>query len=199
MTVEPSVCEELSPAQLAAPCAICLSPLGEVDVPCACPGCHSRVHQECWQEIDGCATYGCEFMPTTVKALEPPGVQTHWGQAEKTCPSCGEEIKAAALRCKHCGEEFASQAPQSRGEYESARVDKVSSDRARSFAIAAFVCGVIPITAPFSLVLVGGYVLLQRRIVRGLPATQRVLYGLGLLIAALNTVLVAAVVFTHGT
>jgi hypothetical protein len=34
---------------------------------------------------------------------------------ERCCPSCAETIKAAAVKCRHCGDEFAKKAEANKG------------------------------------------------------------------------------------
>src|SRR5579872_4876548 len=98
-------------------CAICLSPIGPEDEKTVCPSCNAVYHAECWKENGGCAVYGCAQVPAIEKrqAIEIP--VSYWGQENKKCPSCGNEILAAAVRCRHCGTVFQSARPQESDEF----------------------------------------------------------------------------------
>src|SRR6516162_9096544 len=70
-------------------CPICQSEIGPADAALACPRCDQVHHRECWNEVGGCATYGCENAPATDKAATTATPPTAWGDTKK-CPACGE-------------------------------------------------------------------------------------------------------------
>lgn len=87
-------------------CPICQSAITEGEDVLRCPRCDQVHHRECWAEVGGCSTYGCEEAPAVEKeAPSPHGPQTAWGDT-KRCPACGETIKAIALRCRYCRTDF---------------------------------------------------------------------------------------------
>ena len=67
--------------------------------------CDQVHHRECWTDVGGCATYGCENAPKSEKTAPAEAPRSAWGDTKK-CPACGEKIKSIALRCRYCGTEF---------------------------------------------------------------------------------------------
>ncbi len=44
------------------PCSYCTGPIRSQTGP-RCAGCLSLIHRDCWNEFDGCTTYGCVNSP----------------------------------------------------------------------------------------------------------------------------------------
>ena len=133
-------------------CPFCLAPIESADDVTACPSCRAPHHRECWEENQGCAVYGCTHVPVVEsrRAIEVP--LSYWGQENKPCPSCGQQILAAALRCRHCGATFATARPQESTEFYG-QVDLFARlPAARRRVVLLFVLSIIPFTAPIAAV-----------------------------------------------
>src|SRR5262249_1547348 len=132
--------------------------------------CHAPYHSECWQENAGCAVYGCPQVPPTAhrEALEIPAA--YWGQENKPCPACGQQILAAAVRCRHCGATFASGRPEPPGEFRRRADIDAHRPRLRRQVIWFFVFCVMPFVAPVAVLLGLAWYSSHREAIRALPA-----------------------------
>jgi hypothetical protein len=175
-------------------CAICLSPVESGEDKTICPECHATYHAECWKENGGCAVYGCAQVPATEKrsAIEMP--VSYWGQENKKCPNCGQEILAAAVRCRHCGTVFESARPQALEEYQQRTALSQRLPAVRRTIILLFILSVLtcssPVGAVWGLVWYPGH----REEIRSLPALYGAMCKIGLVVAIGQTV--ALVLFT---
>jgi Prokaryotic RING finger family 1 len=174
---DPTV-REATAADLSGTCGICQTAIATGEAVCACPSCVASFHHECWQEYGGCAVYGCASAPESIQ--EPPRAdpRTVWGEEERTCPACSRTIRAAALRCRHCG----ATVPQ-----------RESRDRrgpGRAAALALLVAGLLPCTAPLVLVVGGPWLLVRRARVRRWPAPARVMAVVGVVAALAITAVI---------
>src|SRR5205809_1051321 len=50
-----------------ASCPTCQTGIAAHEAAVSCPSCGQPHHQECWDEVGGCAIYGCQSAPETVK------------------------------------------------------------------------------------------------------------------------------------
>jgi len=163
-------------------CLICGGILisGQDIVLCPEPGCRLPYHRECWDEVGGCARYGCPRMVETKKAEIGA---SFWGASQKQCPLCAESIPVAALICPFCKAQFEDIVPVSREDL----IRKQEDPLLRSYRKAAvwmLVFSLLGFTSPFVLVFGGMWYFSNRNeIVRAGP-TSRALAIIALLVSA---------------
>ena len=179
-------------------CSVCQTPIERDEAACLCPECRSPHHRECWDEIGGCAIYGCTLMPRSEKpaSAEQAGRGTEaWGD-DKTCPRCGRQIRAAAMKCRFCHASFASALPMTAQEYYEWVRGQQQLRPTRSFAIGLFAASLVGILAPVTLI--GGLIWMRgaKSALQRVGGTYQVLAWVGIVLSAIySAIMVAFVVF----
>lgn len=167
-------------------CQICGLPIGVRQIVRNCSACTSGFHSECWDELGGCATYGCPKMYETKKAEDI--AITYWGAHEKTCPICAETIPVAELKCSKCGTDFDDISPLTREDI--LQQDKSSPQFVyRKTAILLFIVSAIGITSPLALLFGGIWYRVKRREIAQ-DATTRALTLVALFVATAYIILI---------
>ena len=133
-----------------AACQICLHAVETGQPVQFCPDCRACYHQECWDELGGCGTYGCPRMVEIKKSEDQ--TQTYWGATEKKCPICIEQIPISTLVCPHCKTRFSDTRPMTREELLPQREDPALREYRRK-AVWLFIFSVLGCTSPFALLI----------------------------------------------
>jgi hypothetical protein len=110
------------------PCPYCLWPMKAGEQLIECPECDARLHDECWTDNGGCATFGCPaWMQAQQAAAEaraaqlaaggtaapapPAAVATREPTAAPVlnfCDQCGARAEGPVTFCASCGTRFES-------------------------------------------------------------------------------------------
>jgi hypothetical protein len=178
-------------------CAICLSPIGAAEATTVCPACQAVYHAECWEENGGCAVYGCAQVPAVEKRQGMEIPVSYWGQENKNCPSCGKEILAAAVRCRHCGAVFQSARPQEAAEFQQRTERAQRLPGIRRTVVALFVFSALPCLAPMGAVWGLIWYPAHREDLRALPSLYGAVAKIGLGIAIGQTVVLVVVTLLY--
>jgi hypothetical protein len=160
-------------------CTICHTLIRETDETMECEVCRSTYHAQCWTDLGGCATYGCEKAPVAEK---PPtdAAGVGWGDS-KACPACGRELHPAALDCS-CRAAFPHADPMTPDEYRRWIGDRKRARERRATLATLFGISLLGFTAPVTGLIAGGLAWSWRRDLAGGEGTFLALgYGAGAL------------------
>ena len=90
-------------------CPICCVSIEDEDETIACPDCGMSYHRECWDDNNGCATYGCK----SAGCLNPPPERIEIdndvpgnsidSNKKINCPTCGVGLSRDETFCWSCG------------------------------------------------------------------------------------------------
>jgi len=156
-------------------CAVCQSALVPGEAACICSACRAPYHRECWDEIGGCASYGCEHMPQAPKQeADEAGRSAAWGDV-KECPRCHKEIRSLAVKCRFCKATFPSAVPMTTREYMDWSRSQKELAPTRQTAIFFFVVGLLGIFAPLVLIAGLGWAVVNRVALAKVGGVHRVL------------------------
>jgi hypothetical protein len=136
-------------------CSICKILIPSSDVPSVCAECNSAYHQVCWEQLGGCATYGCTAAAIPEKPSLPTSVARGWGD-EKTCPQCGDKIPSSLIRCL-CGAYFPWADPMTAEEYQTWLSEDKGRTRMCKQMVILFLLTILGLPAPIT----GGFAGIQ--------------------------------------
>ena len=165
---------QLGPGDTGATCPICQSSIAAAEFMVTCPKCRQIHHRECWAEVGGCGTYGCEQAPSLEKASAADAALSAWGDT-KQCPVCGESIKAIAVRCRYCHTDFDTVNPLTLTDLHRKAHKSDKLKRLQNGIIGLFILNMIGCLAPLGLILNLTILLPQRRTMAKLGALFQVL------------------------
>jgi len=168
-------------------CSICHTRVADADLKQDCSDCQQSYHASCWQELGGCATYGCKKTPAAKKPAPILAAGGGWGD-NKACPVCNAQIGASRLVCT-CGVKFPYADPMTPGEYTDWSEAQRKVKGSKRILLGLFLVSLIGVTAPIAGLLSGivGYV--KREQLAGEHGTYLALacgsFALGLVYTAL--------------
>ena len=137
----------LAPSEGGAACPICQTEISPTEPLIVCPACEQLHHRECWIEVAGCGTYGCKQAPSVEKAAPEGPALSAWGD-NKTCPVCGEKIRAIALRCRYCKTDFDTVNPLTAQDVRRLVQNEESARGLKTTVVALFAVSLIGCFAP---------------------------------------------------
>jgi len=151
------------PAQTRLSCPICLSSFHASELVHRCTGCDQIHHEECWTEIGGCGTFGCQRAPAAVVANDSPRAPlTAWGDT-KDCPICGETIKSIALKCRYCGAMFETVDPQTAADLRRMAASSSELQSVKQSVTALFIVSLLGCAAPLVALIAAVYLIPRRK------------------------------------
>jgi hypothetical protein len=146
-------------------CSICHTLIKTGDEDTSCPECQQRYHRGCWQEIGGCATYGCRTAAVAQKPPPPTRRGSGWGD-EKTCPACKAQIPSSLLACR-CRARFPWADPITPEEYQEWLREEQRLSTLRKLFVALFLTSLVGYTAPLCGGIAGVLAFFQRKRLAG--------------------------------
>jgi hypothetical protein len=141
-----------APNQVGLTCPVCQTQIAGGEHVRSCDSCGQVHHAECWNEVGGCATYGCPNAHHAPKSQPGPVPLSAWGDT-KLCPICGERIKAIAVKCRYCATSFDSVDPMTAEDVRHGVASKEATKSLRTAVCVYSAVNVIGLLAPLMLLI----------------------------------------------
>ncbi|MHC4547775.1 MAG: RING finger protein [Planctomycetota bacterium] len=170
-------------------CSICHTLVQPTDEVAACPECRQDYHRSCWDELGGCATYGCRRAVPALKPAPQPQQVGGWGD-HKACPDCRRPLGASMLACA-CGARFPYADPMAPHEYRAWVREQQALKSSRGALIVLFILSLFGIPAPVLGPIAGFFAYSRRHLLAGAGGTYLAMgYGTAALGATYTLVIV---------
>jgi len=150
-------------------CSTCHTLIDAGETVRACDECGQEYHQSCWDDMGGCATYGCKRAPAAQKPPPPVMVGQGWGDS-KECPQCGMSIASSLLVCR-CGARFPWADPMTKAEHQKWMADEASLRTQKRVIVGLFLASLFGLPAPLTGAAAGAYAWTKRRSLAGANGT----------------------------
>ena len=131
---------------MTARCTICHTLVQPSDATTACETCQQTFHASCWDELRGCATYGCSRAAEAQKPSAAAAVGAGWGDT-KACPACGASIGSGLLICL-CGAKFPYADPMTRADYGAWKRKEAETRGVKRVILALFLVSLLGLPSP---------------------------------------------------
>jgi len=150
-------------------CSICHTLIQAQDRMTECPECRQEYHASCWDELGGCATYGCKKAVPAEKPAPARVTGSGWGDT-KTCPNCRRPVGASMLTCR-CGARFPYADPMEPQEYRAWVRRQEEARSSRLILLCLFIVTLLGVPAPLTGPIAGAVAWSRRDLLAGADGT----------------------------
>src|SRR6185503_659420 len=123
---------------------------------------------------------------------------SYWGQENKPCPSCGREILAAAVRCRHCGAMLSREGPEDPREFHKRAGINERLPSLRRTIVLIFILCAVPCIAPLAALFGIVWYFMNREAIKALPSLYTGLCKIALALGVCQSALMIVLVLLYG-
>ena len=150
-------------------CPICYTTIQSETGRVECSECRQQYHQVCWDDLGGCATYGCARAVPGEKPTPTARTQAGWGDTKK-CPKCAATIASSLLVCA-CGARFPYADAMTTEQYSRWSRERTELSSMRTTLVVLFILSLFGIPAPLTGTVAGVYAHRNRKRLAGTDGT----------------------------